>query len=352
MNNTWVSDNVVIPLLLIAIILMVFPLLVGYIVYVERKVLAFIQSRLGPMRVGPYGLLQPIADALKLLTKEDIAPRNADVAVFKAAPIILLVIGLLALAFLPMGEGFTLFGYDIRLSIVDVNVGVLGMLAIMSLSIYSLVLSGWASNSKYPLLGSLRSAAQMVSYEIALAFTILATLMIAGTLSLSGIIEAQRQMGLWYVFVQPVGFVLFIIAMVAETNRLPFDLPEAESELVAGYFTEYSGFRWSFFMLGEYAAMTAMSGLLVTLYLGGWMRPFPNVEFLSFLDFIPPFIWFVLKVGFFMYFFIWIRGTYPRYRYDQLMGLGWKVFIPISIANLFVTGLFIILVDTARSAGA
>jgi len=347
MNNTWLSDNVIIPLLLITIILMVFPLLVGYIVYVERKVLAFIQSRLGPMRVGPYGLLQPIADAVKLLTKEDIAPRTSDAVVFKAAPILLLVVGLVSLSFIPMGEGFSLFGYDVRLSIVEVNVGVLGLLAIMSLSIYSLVLGGWASNSKYPLLGALRSAAQMVSYEIALAFTILATLMIAGTLSLNGIIEAQRDMGLWYVFVQPVGFVLFIIAMVAETNRLPFDLPEAESELVAGYFTEYSGFRWSFFMLGEYAAMTVMSGLLVTLYLGGWMRPFPNVELLSFLDYIPGFVWFVLKVGFFMYFFIWLRGTYPRYRYDQLMGLGWKVFIPVSIANLFVTGLLILVVQSA-----
>jgi len=281
------------------------------------------------------------------LTKEDIAPKTADVFVFKAAPIILLVVGLTALSFLPMGEGFSAFGYDVRLSIVDVNVGVLGLLAIMSLSIYSLVLGGWASNSKYPLLGALRSAAQMVSYEIALAFTIIATLMIAGTLSLNGIIEAQRDMGLWYVFVQPVGFVLFIIAMVAETNRLPFDLPEAESELVAGYFTEYSGFRWSFFMLGEYAAMTVMSGLLVTMYLGGWMRPFPNVEMLAFLDYIPGFMWFVLKVGFFIYFFIWIRGTYPRYRYDQLMGLGWKVFIPVSIANLFITGLLILLWESA-----
>lgn len=346
MNNTWLSDNVIIPLVLIVIILAVFPLLVGYIVYVERKVLAFMQSRLGPMRVGPYGLLQPIADAFKLLTKEDITPRNADALVFKAAPIVLFVVGFTALSFLPMGEGFTAFGYDIRLSIVDVNVGVLGLLALMSLSTYSLVLAGWASNSKYPLLGALRSAAQMVSYEVALAFTVIATLMIAGTLSLNGIIEAQRDMGIWYIFVQPVGFVLFIIAMVAETNRLPFDLPEAESELVAGYFTEYSGFRWSLFMLGEYAAMTVMSGLLVTLYLGGWMRPFPNVELLSFLDYIPGFIWFVLKVGFFIYFFIWLRGTYPRYRYDQLMGLGWKVFIPVSIANLLVTGLLLIIWDS------
>ena len=349
MNNTWLSDYVIIPSILILAILLVFPLLVGYIVYVERKVLAFIQSRLGPMRVGPYGLLQPIADAVKLLTKEDIAPRDADVFVFKIAPIILLVVSLTGLAFLPMGEGFTLFGYDISLSIVDVNVGVLFLLALMSLSTYSLVLGGWASNSKYPLLGALRSAAQMVSYEVALTFTILATLMIAGTLSMNGIIDAQREAGLWYVFVQPVGFVLFIIAMVAETNRLPFDLPEAEAELVAGYFTEYSGFRWSFFMLGEYAAMVVMSGLLVTLYLGGWMRPFPNVELLSFLDFIPGFSWFVLKVGFFIYFFIWLRGTYPRYRYDQLMGLGWKVFIPLSIANLFITGLLVIIMDSLSS---
>jgi len=346
MNNTPLSDFVVIPLILILAILLIFPLLVGYIVYVERKVLAFIQSRLGPMRVGPWGLLQPIADAVKLLTKEDIAPRSADVFIFKIAPIILLVVGLTAMAFLPMGEGFTAFGYDVSLSIVDVNVGVLALLAVMSLSTYSIVLGGWASNSKYPLLGGLRSAAQMVSYEVALAFTVLATLMIAGTLSLSGIIEAQRQSGLWYVFVQPVGFVLFIIAMVAETNRLPFDLPEAESELVAGYFTEYSGFRWSFFMLGEYAAMVVMSGLLVTLYLGGWMRPFPNVELLGFLDLIPGFTWFVLKVGFFIYFFIWIRGTYPRYRYDQLMGLGWKVFIPLAIANLFATGLALLIIDS------
>jgi NADH-quinone oxidoreductase subunit H len=346
MNNTWLTDNILFPLILITAILLVFPLLVGYIVYVERKVLAFIQSRLGPMRVGPYGLLQPIADAVKLLTKEDITPKTADGFVFRAAPIVLLVVGLVSLSFLPMGEGFTAFGYDFRLSIVDVNVGVLGLLAIMSLSIYSLVLGGWASNSKYPLLGALRSAAQMVSYEIALAFTILAAILFAGTLSLNGIIDAQREAGLWYIFVQPVGFVMFIIAMVAETNRLPFDLPEAESELVAGYFTEYSGFRWSFFMLGEYAAMTVMSGLLVTLYLGGWMRPFPNVEMFSFLDFIPGFTWFVLKVGFFIYFFIWIRGTYPRYRYDQLMGLGWKIFIPVAIANLFITALLILVWDS------
>jgi len=287
MISPWLWEDILNPLLLIVIILAVFPLLVGYIVYSERKILAFIQSRLGPMRTGPYGLLQPIADALKLLTKEDVAPRGADVFVHKIAPVILLVVGLTALSFLPMGEGFSAFGYDVRLSIVDVNVGVLLLLAVMSLSIYSLVLGGWAANSKYPLLGALRSGAQMVSYEIALAFTVLATLMIAGTLSMSGLIEAQRDAGLWYVFVQPVGFVMFVIVMIAETNRLPFDLPEAEAELVAGYFTEYSGFRWSFFMLGEYAAMVVMSGLLVTLYLGGWMQPFPNVDALAFLGIIP-----------------------------------------------------------------
>ena len=346
MNNTPLFDYLINPLLLILVILLVFPLLVGYIVLAERKILAFIQSRLGPMRVGPWGLLQPIADAFKLLFKEDIRPREADKFIFKIAPIILMVTAFTAMAFVPFGEGFTLLGYRVSLTIVDVNIGVLGLLAVMSLSIYSLVLGGWASNSKYPLLGALRSAAQMVSYEVALTFTVLAALMLAGTLSMSGIIEAQRQSGLWYIFVQPVGFVLFVIAMTAETNRLPFDLPEAESELVAGYFTEYSGFRWSFYMLGEYAAMVVMSALCVTLYLGGWMRPFPNVEALAFLGIFPPFIWFCLKVGFFIYFFIWIRGTYPRYRYDQLMALGWKVFIPVSIANLFVTAFVMIVVDS------
>ena len=346
MNNTPLFDNVINPLLIILVILAVFPLLVGYVVLMERKILAWIQSRFGPMRVGPWGLLQPLADAFKLLAKEDIRPREADVFIFKISPIILLVTAFTAMAFIPFGEGFRAFGYDISLTIVDVNIGVLGLLAIMSLSTYAIILGGWASNSKYPLLGALRSAAQMVSYEVALAFTVLAVLMLAGTLSMGGIIEQQRQSGLWYIFVQPVGFVLFVIAMTAETNRLPFDLPEAESELVAGYFTEYSGFRWSFYMLGEYGAMVVMSALCVTLYLGGWMPPFPNTSAFSFLAIIPPFVWFCLKVGFFMYFFIWIRGTYPRYRYDQLMALGWKVFIPVSIANLFVTGLVLIVVDS------
>lgn len=343
MSETMIT-NVVIPMIQIVAILAVLPLLIGYLVLVERKVLGFIQSRLGPMRVGPHGLLQPIADAVKLLMKEDIKPRDADVPIFVLAPLILVCTGMTGLAFVPMGQGFEAFGYRVPGVIVDVNVGVLALLAIMSLSIYSIVLGGWASNSKYPLLGALRSAAQMVSYEVALTFTVLATLMIANTLSLTELIEAQRQMGVWFVFLQPVGFVLFVIAMVAETNRLPFDLPEAESELVAGYFTEYSGFRWSFYMLGEYAAMIVMSGLCVTLFLGGWMRPFPSVEALAFLDVIPPFGWWVLKTFFFIYFFIWIRGTYPRYRYDQLMALGWKVYIPVAMANLFVTGLVLILI--------
>lgn len=335
---------IVIPAIQIAVVLGVVSLVIAYMTYAERKVLAFIQSRLGPMRVGPYGLLQPIADGIKLLLKEDIRPAAADVAIFAIAPIILMVTAFSALSLIPFGEGVEVFGYRVPFVIADVNIGVLAILAIMSLSIYAIILGGWASNSKYPLLGSLRSAAQMVSYEVALTFTVLAALMVAGTLSMVEIVEAQRQLGIWFVFLQPVGFVLFIIAMIAETNRLPFDLPEAESELVAGYFTEYSGMRWSFYMLGEYAAMIVMSGLCVTLYLGGWLRPFPNVGALAFLDAVPGPLWFFLKAFVFLYFFIWIRGTYPRYRYDQLMALGWKVFIPLALVNLFATGVVMILI--------
>ncbi|MFQ5743501.1 MAG: NADH-quinone oxidoreductase subunit NuoH [Acidobacteriota bacterium] len=349
MSNDFLITYLLIPMIQIVVVLGIVSLVIAYLTYAERKVLAFIQSRLGPMRVGPYGLLQPIADGLKLLLKEDIRPRVADAAIFIISPVILMVTAFTALSLIPFGEGAEMFGRQIPFVIVDVNIGALAILAIMSLSIYAVILGGWSSNSKFPLLGSLRSAAQMVSYEVALTFVVLAALMLAGTLSMVQIVEAQLQLGIWFIFLQPVGFVLFVIAMVAETNRLPFDLPEAESELVAGYFTEYSGMRWSFYMLGEYAAMIVMSGLCVTLYLGGWLRPFPNVAALGFLDLIPGPIWFSLKALVFLYFFIWIRGTFPRYRYDQLMALGWKVFIPVSMAHLLVTGIIMLLVPQAAS---
>lgn len=344
MSADTLTTYVLIPLIQIVVVLTVVSLGIAYMVYLERKVLAFIQSRLGPMRVGPHGLLQPIADGLKLLLKEDIRPAAADIGIFLIAPIILMVTAFSAMSLIPFGESVTVLGREVPLVITDVNIGALAILAILSLSIYSIILGGWASNSKYPLLGALRSAAQMVSYEVALTFAVLAALMLAGTLSMVEIVEAQREMKVWFVFLQPVGFVLFVIAMVAETNRLPFDLPEAESELVAGYFTEYSGMRWSFYMLGEYAAMIVVSALATTLYLGGWMRPFPNVEALAFLDYVPGPLWFFLKVFVFLYFFIWLRGTFPRYRYDQLMALGWKVFIPVAMANLFATGLLLLLI--------
>jgi len=337
----------VIPIIQILVVMIVVLTVVAYGVYAERKILAFIHSRLGPMRVGPWGLFQPIADGLKLLMKEDLRPSVADSLIFVMAPAILMLAAFSALTMVPFGEGTTMFGYEVPYVIADVNIGILAMLALSSLSVYAVVLGGWSSNSKYPLIGALRGAAQMVSYEVALAFTVVATLMIAGTMSTVGIVEAQRELGAWFFLLQPVGFVIFVICMVAETNRLPFDLPEAETELVSGYFTEFSGMRWAFYMLGEYAAMIVMSCLAVTLYLGGWLRPFPNSELTAFLDVIPGPLWFVLKGFMFMYFFMWIRGTYPRYRYDQLMTIGWKVLIPISIANLFFTGIIILLVQAA-----
>lgn len=336
--------NVLIPFAQIAVLLGVLGLATGYIVLAERKILAFIQSRLGPMRVGPHGLLQPIADTIKLLLKEDIVPGRADLAIFLISPIMVVVAAFTTLSLIPWGEGFALFGYQIPGAIADVNVGILLIIGISSLTTYGVILGGWASNSKYPLLGALRAAAQMVSYEIALTFAVLAGLMVAGTLSMVGIVEAQRSAGLWYIFVQPVAWVIFTISMVAETNRPPFDMPEAESELVGGFFTEYSGMRWALYFLGEYTAMIVMAAINVTLFWGGWLRPFPSVEALAFLDLIPPIAWFLLKVATFLYFYIWIRGTFPRYRYDQLMDLNWKSLIPIAIANVLVTGLVMILI--------
>jgi NADH-quinone oxidoreductase subunit H len=337
--------NVLIPLAQIAVVLIVVALVIAYTVYAERKILGFIHSRLGPMRVGPHGLLQPIADGVKLLLKEDIRPGGADLFMFLIAPMIGLVTAFTALSLVPFsGGGFSVFGYEVPWVISDVNIGILLLLAIGSLSTYAIILGGWSSNSKYPLLGAMRAAAQMVSYEVALAFAVLSGLMVVGSLNMSRIVEAQLEMGVWLVFVQPLAFVLFLIAMIAETNRLPFDMPEAESELVGGFFTEYSGFRWALFFLGEYGAMIVMAAINTTLFWGGWLRPFPNVEALAFLDLVPGPIWFSLKTLLFIYLYIWIRGTYPRYRYDQLMAIGWKVLIPLSIANLIVTGIVMLLI--------
>ncbi len=334
---------ILIPLIKIALILAIVPGYVAVITLAERKVIAWMQVRLGPMRVGPWGILQMVADPLKLLLKEDIVPERADRWIFTLAPVICLIPAFIVLAVIPIGPSITIMGRQINLYITDLNIGVLYVLSISSVGVLGIILGGWASNSKYPLLGALRSAAQMVSYEVALGFTVLGVLMLSGSLSLVQIVEAQKNSGYWYVFLQPVAFVLFFICGVAETNRAPFDLPEAESELVAGFHTEYSGFRFSLFFLAEYANMLTVAAMAVTLFWGGWLRPFPNVAALAFLDVIPGVLWFIAKVVVFLYFYLWFRASWPRYRYDQLMKLGWQFLLPLSMANLIVTAILVLL---------
>ena len=282
-------------------------------------------------------MLQPIADAVKLMIKEDITPTKADKWVFTAAPIIVLVPALIVFAVIPFGSEMELFGRTIPLYITDINVGLLYVVSVASIGVYGIILGGWASNSKYPLLASLRASAQLISYEVAVTMTLVSMILMAGTLSMVGIVHSQLDAGLWFLFAQPVAFVLFFIGGLAETNRAPFDMPEAEQELTGGFHTEYSGMRFALFFLAEYANMIVISSLATTLFLGGWLRPFPNVAALGFLDFVPSWIWFLAKTFVFLYVFLWIRATLPRYRYDQLMRLGWKVLIPIAIANLVVT---------------
>jgi NADH-quinone oxidoreductase subunit H len=290
------------------------------------------------MRVGPHGVLQPIADVLKLIVKEDITPVRADRWVYTLAPILVLVPSLIAFAVVPVGPEVSIFGKAVPLYLADINVGLLYIVSVSSVGIYGIILGGWSSNSKYPLLASLRASAQLVSYEVAVTMTLVSLIVTAGSLSMVRIVEAQQQMGWWFVFVQPLAFVIFMIGGLAETNRAPFDLPEAESELVAGFHTEYSGIRFALFFLAEYANMIVISTVATTLFFGGWLRPFPNVEALAWLDLVPGWAWFLLKTFCFLYLFLWIRATLPRYRYDQLMRLGWKVLIPLAIANVFVTG--------------
>jgi NADH-quinone oxidoreductase subunit H len=332
-------DTVIIPLVKILIVLNAVLVAVTYMVLLERKVIAWVQVRLGPMRVGPYGALQPIADAVKLLLKEDITPARADKWVFTAAPIIALVPALVVFAVIPFGPEVEIFGHKVTLYITDLNVGLLYIVSVASIGVYGLILAGWASNSKYPLLASLRASAQLISYEVAVTMTLVSVIVTAGSLSMVQIVEAQRSAGVWFGFIQPVAFLLFFIGGLAETNRAPFDMPEAEQELTGGFHTEYSGMRFALFFLAEYANMIVVSSVATTLFLGGWLRPFPSVEALAFLDIIPAWIWFFMKTFVFLYIFLWVRATLPRYRYDQLMALGWKVLIPVAIANVVVTGI-------------
>ncbi len=322
--------------------------LISYLVLAERKILGFIQVRLGPNRVGPWGLLQPIADILKLMVKEDVIPRRAIKWAFILAPCVVVGPALVIFAVIPFGPPAAETG-GMSWFITDVNVGVLFVVALATISVYGLILGGWSSNSKFSLLGGLRSAAQMISYEVPQGFALVGPLLLAGSMSLVGIVEAQQDAGVWFVFPQFVAFFIYLVAGVAESNRNPFDLPEAESELVAGYHTEYTGMRFALFFLGEYANMIVISAVAVTLFLGGWLRPFPNVEALAFLDlaFLPPglagLVWFSAKLFGFLFIYIWFRGTFPRYRFDQLMDLGWKWMIPLALANICVTGLVKIL---------
>lgn len=372
------------PLLTGVCIVALFPLVAGYLVLVERKVLADMQARLGPMRVGPHGFLQPIADALKLLLKEDTIPEDADRRIFWVAPVLAALTALSALAFIPFGAG---------IFVADVNVGILAVSAMSSVGIIGIILGGWSSNSHYSLLGSLRSAAQLVSYEVALGLGLLAGVMAVGTLSMVEAVEHQLARQTWGIFenfgLMVISFMVYFIASIAETNRAPFDLPEAESELVAGYMTEYSGFRWALFFLAEYAAMCVVAGVAVTVFFGGWLRPFPSVSWLEWpLTVAMPLIlfgatgvgclyllrklkpldqklvllaiallllacgalflwpvaasalagpfWFFFKVALIIYFMVWMRATFPRLRYDQLMSLGWYYLIPIGMLMLLV----------------
>jgi len=375
------AQPLLLALIKILIVFLVVSGLVAYLVYMERKVLAFMQARLGPMRVGPWGLLQPVADGIKLLLKEDIIPAGADRWVFLLAPAISVTAAFTVFAAIPFAGNFF---------ITDINIALLFILGVSSLGIYGIILGGWASNSHYPLLGALRSSAQLVSYEVAAGMAIVGVLLISNSLSMVEIVQRQGQMGVWNVFLQPVAFIIYVIAAVAETNRNPFDLPEAESELTAGFHTEYSGFRFALYFMAEYTAMVLVSCIAVTLFLGGWLRPFASVRFLDFLDYAPPvalvgaaafvfwmgrqskvalertifvalavtlvlvaglvaipavlaaiqgIFWFTVKVLAFLYAFIWYRGTFPRYRYDQLMNIGWRVMIPVAMANVIVTAL-------------
>lgn len=307
------------------ILLIVVPLLVGvaYLTYAERKVMAAMQLRQGPMVVGPFGLLQPFADGLKLFMKETIIPSGADRIVFLVAPMLTFFLSLVAWAVIPFGEGLVL---------ADVNVGILYLFAISSLGVYGIIMAGWASNSKYAFLGAMRSAAQMVSYEVSIGFVMITVLLCVGSLNLSDVVRAQGE-GIWYFIPLFPMFVVFFISALAETNRSPFDLPEGESELVGGYNVEYSAMAFALFFLGEYANMILMSGMTVILFLGGWLPPFDVAPF----NWIPGPIWFALKIALVLFFFIWVRATLPRYRYDQLMRLGWKVFLPFSLLWVVLT---------------
>jgi len=331
-------------LIKIVVVLVVLLTVVAYAVWFERKVVAHMQSRWGPTRVGPHGLLQPIADAIKLLTKEDITPAGAFRLLYFAAPALAVITALLAFAVIPFGPSTQAGGVEL-FQITDLDIGLLFVLSVSSMGVYGIVLAGWSSNSKYSLLGSLRSSAQMISYELAIGLALVGVLLMSGSLSLRSIVESQSGtywgfIPRWNVFPQFVAFLCYLIAAIAETNRLPFDLPEAETELVAGYHTEYSSMKFAMFFLAEYANMVTVSCLATVLFFGGWQGPLFGPDWLQMLL---PLLWFSLKVLFFLFLYVWIRGTLPRFRYDQLMAFGWKCLVPVALLNLVGTSLYLAL---------
>lgn len=333
----------VLTYLKVVILVATVPAIVGFvIVLAERRFMGFMQGRLGPNRVGPKGMLQGLADLLKLVTKEDITPAKAEKAVHFLSPVLAVIPALTALAVIPFGPRIKIGRVSTPLWVADINIGLLFILAITSIGVYGIILGGWSSNNKYSLLGGLRSAAQLVSYEVPMGLALVSVLLMTRSLSMVEIVQRQQATHLWFVFPGLLAFFLYFVSGVAETNRNPFDLPEAESELVSGFNTEYSGVKFAFFFLGEYTGMIIISCVAVTVFFGGWLPPFPNVPAFDFLSIVPSFVWFLLKVGFFIFCYIWFRSTFPRYRFDQLMALGWKWMIPISLANILIVALAIL----------
>jgi NADH-quinone oxidoreductase subunit H len=336
---TPVVADVLIPAGKIVAVILYPMVMVVVMIWLERRVVALMQGRLGPNRVGFQGVLQPVADAVKLFFKEDIIPRQADKLLFNISPVLVMASSLLAFCFIPLGDPIRIGRYTLTLWIADSPVGLLIVLGLSSISVFGVIFGGWASNSKYPLMGALRSVVQILSYEIPTGLTVLTVAFLARSMDLVDIVRRQEASGVWYGFLMPVSFVVFWISAVAETNRAPFDLPEAESELVAGYHTEYSGMKFAYFYMAEYAHMVLVSSLVVILFFGGWLPPFQGVKALAFLHSVPGFIWYLVKIMFFLYLYVWIRATFPRYRFDSLIRLVWKWFIPLALANFLVVAL-------------
>lgn len=337
-----ITEILIISLIKIVIVLGITLITVAYLVYFERKIAAWAQNRIGPNRVGWQGILQPFADVFKLLLKEDIVPEKANKIIHAIAPMIALFVAFTTYAVIPIGPNVNIFGYDISLVVADVNMGVLYILALTSLGVYAITFAGWSSGSKYSLLGGIRSSAQMISYEISMGFSIGGVLLLAESLRPIDIVNSQAN--LWNAFVQPIGFITFVVSAFAETNRLPFDLPEAEPELVGGFHTEYSSMKFAGFFLAEYANMIIASAMIVTLYLGGWHLPFEQSLGLSgSLLTVVQIASFFVKMGAMLFFFIWVRWSIPRFRYDQLMNLGWKVMFPLSLINIIWVAVLIMI---------